>query len=179
MTESANFGNIFGHHATDDFDGDGFTDLLVGAYGNTHVGENAGAIYLFSGPLVGELSVEDATAVFYGEEAGDEAADMGAAGDFNGDGVPDIVFGSDGADYGGERSGGAYVFYGPLSGEYGLGEADLILHGGSAGEEVGFWTTGFGDGDGDGFDDIAITAPYDDENGADAGAVYVCRGTGW
>ena len=179
VTERAYFGNVFGHHATDDFDGDGYTDLLVGAYGNTHVGETAGAIYLFSGPLVGEVSVEDATAVFYGEETGDEAADMGTAGDFNGDGVPDLVFGSDGADYGGERSGAAYVFYGPVSGEYGLGEADLILHGESAGEEVGFWTTGFGDGDGDGFDDIAITAPYDDENGDDAGAVYVCRGTGW
>jgi hypothetical protein len=171
------FGNVYSHEATGDFDGDGFTDLLIGAYGDTDYGADAGAVYLFRGPIVGALTTDDAIATWYGPNPGDEQADAASAGDFNGDGIADVILGADGSDYGGDRGGAAFVFYGPVGGDYFPEDADFVLYG-ATGDEVGFWVSGIGDGDGDGFDDIAITAPWDDENGANAGAVYICRGTG-
>jgi hypothetical protein len=171
-------GVVFGHYSTDDFNGDGYNDLLVGAFGETYVGATAGAVYLFYGPIAGAYTTADADATWYGSTASGEAADAGTAGDFNGDGVTDIVIGSDGSNFGGSRRGAAYIYYGPVAGPYLLDDAHLILHGSADGDEVGFWVAGVGDGDGDGFDDLALTAPWDDEGGTDAGAVFVCRGTG-
>ncbi|MBL8785049.1 MAG: FG-GAP repeat protein, partial [Deltaproteobacteria bacterium] len=171
-------GVVFGHYSTDDFNGDGYNDLLVGAFGETYVGATAGAVYLFYGPIAGAYTSADADAAWYGSTASGEAADAGTAGDFNGDGVTDIVIGSDGSNFGGSRRGAAYIYYGPVAGPYLLDDAHLILHGSADGDEVGFWVAGVGDGDGDGFDDLALTAPWDDEGGTDAGAVFVCRGTG-
>jgi hypothetical protein len=176
-TEAEHFGNLGdGHFSVADFDGDGFDDLLVGSFGETFVGATAGAVYLFHGPLSGNLTTADAGARWYGSQAAGEAADSAQAGDINGDGELDIIIGSDGANYGGERAGGTYVYYGPHAGDYLLTDANLILHGSNAQDEVGFWVTGIGDVNSDGLDDIAITAPWDDENGLDAGAVYICFG---
>ncbi len=93
-----------------------------------------------------------------------------------GDDDLDIIIGSDGDNYGGNRAGGTYIDFGPFSGSYLLTDANPILHGSGAQDEVGFWVAGLGDVNSEGLDDIAITAPWDDENGTDAGAVHVCFG---
>lgn len=84
-----------------------------------------------------------------------------ATGDFNNDGVADIVVGApmaDGPDDARTDAGEAYLFYGPLEGEREVSEADLLIIGRSAGDNVGH-STATGDLNGDGVDDLVVGAP--------------------
>ena len=109
-----------------------------------------------------------------------------ARGDFNGDGVDDLLLGAplgDGPDNSREDSGEAYVIYGSggLEGEINLGEGsgDLAILGALAGDNLGFSTIA-GDLNGDGVDDIVVGAPG--SNGltnirTDLGEAYVIFGS--
>jgi hypothetical protein len=96
-----------------DVDGDGFGDLLVGVPHDDSTAERAGmAAYLRGGPaILGVLDVA-ATLRLQGSSAGDEAGSaVAAAGDFDGDGVPDALVGAPGAE-GGAGTGAAYLVLG-------------------------------------------------------------------
>jgi len=96
-----------------DVNSDGYDDLLVGADGEPTVGSDAGATYLFYGPLTGELSVGSADATFYGEGDGDHAGySVASAGDVDGDGVTDILVGAYGYTTLGANAGGTYLVLG-------------------------------------------------------------------
>lgn len=81
-----------------DENGDGQTDILVGAPQMEGVSPGSGVAYLFRGPLVGAKGAADAEATFNGEATGDMlGAAVGAAGDFNGDGNDDLLISAYGA----------------------------------------------------------------------------------
>ncbi len=84
--------------AVGDWNDDGYPDVAIGAPGEDTSGEDAGAVYLFFGPLVDEGDLETADDVLYGDEPGERAgtALFGAA-DLDGDGVDDLAVGSPGA----------------------------------------------------------------------------------
>jgi hypothetical protein len=168
-----------------DVDGDGFDDFLIGAHQNDDGGNEAGAAYLIYGGAVrfsGIHSVADANAIFVGEASGDWAGRgvlRHAGGDVNGDGYSDFVVGATGADNGGSDAGAIYLYYGESTrfvGRSSLALAPAVLIGEQSGDEAG-WAF-VNDIDGDNLSDIIITAPYEDTGGADAGAVYVYRGSG-
>jgi hypothetical protein len=54
-----------------DVDGDGDDDLVVGAPGGDDAGLDAGAVYLFTGPLTGQIEASAATSVVLGASPGD------------------------------------------------------------------------------------------------------------
>ena len=57
---------------------------------------DAGAAYVCLGGVTGDLDEDDATAVLHGEESTDQAgAALAGPGDFDGDGVPDLVAGAE------------------------------------------------------------------------------------
>lgn len=96
-----------------DTDGDGFDDVLVGAYNDSSAGAGAGAAYLFYGaatPASGSTAAADAA--FYGETAGDGASEGLGAGDFNGDSLADVVIGSPVEGTAGGAAGATYVLFG-------------------------------------------------------------------
>jgi len=109
-----------------DVNGDGFDDILSGRDFDSEGGEEAGAVYLFHGPVSGVPTAADAVAKIVGEEPGDNAGrGVSTAGDFDGDGFDDILIGAfehsggatkAGAAYDYRRtkggSGGAYLFLG-------------------------------------------------------------------
>ncbi len=159
-------------------DGDGYGELLVGAYGESPLSGGAGVAYLFSGPTTGsvERAVSTADAVLVGEAADDYfGARLASAGDLDGDGLGDIVVGAPRHDAGGTNTGAVYVFTTPPAGTVYASAADAKLTGSLAGT-VGYATAGAGDVDGDGLDDLLVGVYDDDTAGSSAGAAYLVGG---
>lgn len=90
--------------ATGDFNGDGYDDILIGAYGaNNGVGQPSGYQYgrayiIFGGiqaPPVFEISrPSDSVTIIQGDDAFDLTGGRVASGDVNGDGIDDAVIGA-------------------------------------------------------------------------------------
>jgi len=144
--------------AAADFDGDGFADLAAGArYANLGT-TNQGAVYIFSGPILGTASVEDADTVAYGSDTYAQAGYSIATGDYNGDGRGDLMVGVPYANGAGYYAGEAAILYGPLDESVSLNEADGLLLGESTYDYAGTWVGDVGDLSGDGIPEVAITA---------------------
>jgi hypothetical protein len=162
-----------------DVNGDGFDDLI---FGSRSANQYSGAVHVVFGAATGRGNVNlndlgPSGVVFEGvarSEPGfrggsQTGASVSAAGDVNGDGFGDIVFGAPGqGGYGNYHEGAAYVIFGDES----FASVDLsnvspddgiVIHGDivtidewSAGEGLGVRVGSAGDVDGDGFDEFLI-----------------------
>lgn len=110
---SPNNGGEFGHSVAEveDIDGDGVSDLLIGApYENPGGIDQAGRVYLYSGDT-GELL--KAFTSLQAEEQGHFGCSVAGVGDTNGDGAPDFLVGAKGeSPYGEDSAGQAYLLSG-------------------------------------------------------------------
>ena len=107
-----------------DVNGDGFADLIVGAYRGDDGGYNAGEAYVVFGipddipPRVVDLTnLAAADGFIIQGDAGDDQAgrSVSGAGDVNGDGFADLIVGAYRGDDGGFDAGEAYVVFGKAS----------------------------------------------------------------
>ncbi len=154
-----------------DFNGDGYDDVLVGAYGYDNGESNEGRAYVYYGGLSGISSYPGWTA-----EPNQAYAHFGnsvSSGDFNGDGYDDLLIGADRYGNGEAYEGRAYVYYGGLSGisSYPGWTAEPNQGGALFGYSVSS-----GDFNGDGYDDVLVGAPNYDHGETDEGRVYVYYG---
>jgi hypothetical protein len=96
-----------------DIDGDGNDDLLIGAYKADGDDTDSGAVHLLMGPMSGSVSLSDADATFRGAATGDQVGPVIAGGgDFDADGVPDLLIGARNNDDGASEGGAAYLILG-------------------------------------------------------------------
>jgi hypothetical protein len=173
-----------------DVNGDGIDDLIVGAPNADPGGRtNAGESYVVFGTDAGfaadlDLGALDGTTGFRitGIGAGDGAGfSVESAGDFNGDGIDDLIVGAPLAVPGGA----AFVVFGTSAGfsaNFDLATLDgtngFRIDAIAAGDNVGAGVAGAGDVNGDGIDDLVIGANGADPDGdSAAGEVYVVFGT--
>jgi hypothetical protein len=172
-------GDRVGEAATDagDIDGDGLSDLLIGASGNDDAGTSAGKAYLVYGDSVGgDLVLSDADFGWTGEAAGDVAgASVAALGDVDGDGTDDLLVGAWGSDDAASNAGKAYILLGgslPADGAP-LSSASITLLGEGADDFAAYSAAGPGDVDGDGLGDILLGAYGDAPAGSRSGRSYL------
>ncbi len=159
-----------------DANADGFDDVAVGAVQESTGAYEAGAVYLFHGPLAGTLSAGSADTKWLGEAAYDYAGlSLAGQGDVDGDGVEDMVVGTYAESSAGPQYGAAYVVDGGTTGILSLSSATAKLTGESPGARAGY-AVALLDNDADGYADVIVGAPYEDRGGSLAGAVYVVSG---
>jgi len=174
-----------------DVNGDGFADILVGAWSNDGGGDNAGAAYVIFGKAsgfaglvaLGTLAASDGFKI-QGDLIRDYAGgSVSSAGDVNGDGFADLVIGATGNDSGAAGAGAAYVIFGKSGGFgnlidlTGLSAADgFKIQGEGLYDQAGYSVSSAGDVNGDGFADIIVGAIGNGSGGINAGAAYVIFG---
>ena len=159
-----------------DLDGDGTADVVLGAHGDDTNGNEAGAVFLFLGPVSGTVSSASADAVIYGETKGDHAGWTISSADLDGDGQEDLLLGAYGGDEGEVDAGRAYGLLGPLSGAISPPQGDVVIDGTRAGQAAGYAIRGVDDLDGDGLDEVLLGATGDDPSGGGAGAALLFSG---
>ncbi len=174
-----------------DINGDGFADLIVGAYRGDYGGIDAGEAYVIFGKAgatranIGLPSLAPSDGfIILGDDAGDRAGfSVSSAGDINGDGFADLIVGALRGDNGGIDAGEAYVIFGKAGATRtsidltSLAASDgFIIQGDAADDRAGFSVSSAGDINGDGFADLIVGAPGGDNGGIDAGEAYVIFG---
>jgi len=154
-----------------DVNGDGYSDLLLGAdrYDDGEVDE--GRAFLYLGSPTGPSPLPDWTAE--GNVAGAHfGASLDSAGDVNGDGYDDVIVGAPGFTNGQTEEGAVFVYLGSPSG---LAVSPVwIAEGNQAGARFGASVSGAGDVDGDGYAEIVVGAPgfSNGETGEGAATLY-------
>lgn len=155
-----------------DVNGDGFSDVVVGAYSADAGGNDRGRAYVYFGAAGTSF---DATADGTVSGAADTnyfGGGVSSAGDVNGDGFADVVIGAYGAN---GQNGAAYVYLGASGGVFDT-TTDGVLASPVAGAQFGWRVASAGDTNGDGRADVVVGAPVSAGGGSNAGQVFVYDG---
>lgn len=160
-----------------DVNGDGYDDVLVGAYGfdlSAPVTADVGKVYLYYGSSSG-LSTTPAWTVSGTQASQILGYRVASAGNLNGDGYADIAIGSFGYDGGEVDEGRVYVYYG--SDTVPASTADWTAESNQASSRFSISLNGIGDVNGDGFDDLIVGASYYTNGTTNEGAAFVWFGS--
>jgi len=186
FTGSLSNGDLFGQGITKigDLDGDGVTDIAVGAQFDGDGGSRRGAVYILfmndNGTVKSHQKISDTAGNFNGVLDNDDffGTSLAGIGDLNGDNVPDIVVGASNDDDGGLNRGAVWVLF--LNGDGTVKDHQKIssTQGGFTGildntDLFGISVGPLGDLNLDGIPDIVVGAFRDDDGGADRGAVWL------
>jgi len=159
-----------------DWTGDGYADILAGAYGEDTGASSGGAVYLFAGNASLAWSGDQANSVDSFRISGTTgsgyvgADTLATPGDVDGDGDLDLLISS-------EYVGGAWLFYNDsgLSGDLTVSNADVSFTGtaGDFASSVSYSS----DVDHDGLVDILIGDDGNDAAATNAGAIFLFLGS--
>jgi hypothetical protein len=181
-----NDGDQFGSAVADtgDLEGDGVTDLAVGAPYTDGGGTDRGAVWILfmnsDGRVDTQQKIADNAGGFDGKLDNDDrfGSAVGTIGDLNGDGFSDLAVGTPGDDDGGSDRGAVWILFLDAEGKVRLYQKISDTAGGFSGalndgDQFGSALASIGDLDGDGIADLAVGAPYASDGGTGRGAVWI------
>jgi hypothetical protein len=159
-----------------DVNGDGFADVLVGAYGtNNGSSQSKGKAYLYlGGPSA--LLINASTAFMSPTATANDhfGESVARAGDVNGDGYADVLIGSP---YASNRQGRTYLYLGSNQGLSSTVSGTLSDPAVTEGNYFGRTVAGAGDVNGDGYADLLVSA-YNAITGRSSVYLYLGGPTG-
>ena len=148
-----------------DFDGDGRDELVAGSpFEEASSGTDVGGVYRWADPS-GQLWPWTADSALRGSVADHRAGSSLAAGDVDGDGLPDLLVGSPGF----KDVGASHLLLSPLPAKLDLSHADLRFTGLVTDEAFGAEVT-LADLDGTGRADVLVASPH---LGSSRGALFL------
>ncbi|MDX9720062.1 MAG: Ig-like domain-containing protein [Myxococcota bacterium] len=156
-----------------DVNGDGLSDVIIGAPSYDSGQSDEGAAFVYLGKHSGM-----ATTHAWNYESNQASAQLGLslarAGDVNGDGMDDVLVGAPLYDLGGADSGQILLFLGTTSGlQTAAAWATSTMQ---AGAQFGASMAGVGDVNNDGFEDFVVGSPGYDGGQSNEGAAYLYLG---
>ena len=170
--ENSDFG--FSVATAGDVNGDGYSDVLIGASLFDNGQTDEGRVFVYHGSALGLLTTANWTA-----ESNQEGSSFGysvsTAGDVNNDGYSDVIIGAYSFANGQTDEGGAFIYHGSASGL--AAGASIILESNQAGANFGIGVSTAGDVDGDGYSDVIIGATKYDNGETDEGMAFVYYGS--
>lgn len=152
-----------------DVNGDALDDIVIGAFwadGPQDARADAGEVYVIAGatslPEVLDLAEDRPATTVYGALRGDRLGEEVGAGDFNGDGIDDLILPAPfaaGSRETADSAGQTYVIVGPPAAVVDIagGGEQLAIYGVDSGDQFGH-SLGAGDANGDGRADVLLAA---------------------
>jgi hypothetical protein len=157
-----------------DINGDGYSDVLIGAPTYSNGEGDEGALYLYNGASAGLNTTP--TIRESNQASGFLGQSVASAGDVNGDGYSDVLAGAYLYDNGQTDEGVGFVYYGSMNN---FSAPNLVLADGLQNSAyAGIAVADAGDVNGDGYSDVLVGSYYNEFGTiADAGRVYVYHGS--
>jgi len=160
-----------------DIDGDDVGDVAVGA---PLADARAGRVWLLT-DLESSASLADVDRQLLGEASEDLAGQAVVGADLDADGEADLLVGAPGALQGGsgsdgKRNGAIYGVFDEVSEATSLIDSDTRIYGETESALFGAALADLGDATGDGYDDVAVSAPGQGSAARGGGAIYVLPG---
>ncbi|MCB9260131.1 MAG: FG-GAP repeat protein [Ignavibacteriales bacterium] len=153
-----------------DVNGDGFSDIIIGAPYFEMGGVDGGAVFFYYGSATGLPA--NMNVLIPGGTAGIQFGySVSTAGDVNGDGFSDVIIGSPYRTYNYSNEGAAYVYHGSPGGLESF--PSITFEGGQADAHLGTCVSTAGDFDGNGYSDVVVSAPNYTQGQSEEGRVYV------
>lgn len=176
ILESNQANALFGYSVGDagDINGDGYSDVIVGAYFYDNGETDEGAAFVYLGSTAGITSI---TAKMIESNQADAwlAYSVGGAGDVNGDGYGDVIVGVQFYDNGQGNEGAAFVYHGSATGINIIPAS--VLESNQRNASMGNSVASAGDVNGDGYSDVIVGAYFYDNGQVDEGAAFIYQGS--
>ena len=154
-----------------DVNGDGYVDLIIGAYEDSTDGERFGRAFIYYG---GPDMDSTADIIFSGAGVSDALGrSVSGVGDVNNDGYDDVIVGANCMVHWNNEWGYANIYFGGPNMD---NTPDVHLHGTMPNDYFGYSVSGAGDVNKDGYDDVVVGAYGNDSAGENAGSAYIYYG---
>ncbi len=162
--ESTQAGAFFGKALSNagDVNGDGYSDIVIGAPYFDGVDVNTGKIFVFHGAAAGIVTVADISLSF-GEQNAYFGIALTDAGDLDNDGYDDIIVGASKDDNDQIDEGAVYAYHGTSGGISSVVEE--FFESNQASAKFGSSVCNAGDVNGDGVNDLVMGAPFSGAGG--------------
>lgn len=159
-----------------DVNGDGYSDVIIGAYLFDDTFSDEGVAYVYHGSATG-LSLTPSSMP---DDADQLSANFGfsvsTAGDVNGDGFGDVIIGASSYDDVFANEGRAFVYYGSAAG-VSVMPTGVMDNADQLNASFGFSVASAGDVNGDGYSDVIIGAYQYDDAFVNEGRAYIYHGS--